>query len=69
MRVRPGRGAGICVVETGKNVRLLLIVSFLTVSLFAISNLPWTLGDYDQAKQAFVSFSLRFLPAPIRACE
>ncbi len=45
-------------VETGKNVRLLLIVSFLTVSLFAISNLPWTLDDYDQAKQAFVSYQM-----------
>ena len=39
-------------------MRLLLIVSFLTVSLFAISNLPWTLDDYDQAKQAFVSYQM-----------
>ena len=39
-------------------MRLLLIVSFLTFSLFAISNLPWTLDDYDQAKQAFVSYQM-----------
>jgi 4-amino-4-deoxy-L-arabinose transferase-like glycosyltransferase len=45
-------------VEAGKDTRLLLIVSFLTVSLFAVSNLPWTLDDYDQAKQAFVSYQM-----------
>lgn len=26
--------------------------------LFAITNLPWTLNDYDQAKQAFTSFEM-----------
>src|SRR5437764_5159403 len=26
--------------------------------LFALSNLPWTLDDYDQAKQAFVSYQM-----------
>ena len=40
------------------NSKLLLIVSFLTVLLFAVSNLPWTLDDYDQAKQAFVSYQM-----------
>jgi 4-amino-4-deoxy-L-arabinose transferase-like glycosyltransferase len=45
-------------VETRQNRRILLIVSALTVCLFASSNLPWTLDDYDQAKQAFVSFQM-----------
>ena len=45
-------------VKGGKNTRLLSIVSFLTISLFAVSNLPWTLDDYDQAKQAFVSYQM-----------
>src|SRR5437899_3465110 len=30
----------------------------LTVCFFAVANLPWTLDDYDQAKQAFVSFQM-----------
>src|SRR5881227_3710496 len=60
MRVRPGRFEPplTCMVEAGKNTRLLLIVSLLAVSLFAVSNLPWTLDDYDQAKQAFVSYQM-----------
>ena len=37
---------------------MLLIVSVLTVCFFAVSNLPWNLDDYDQAKQAFVSFQM-----------
>jgi 4-amino-4-deoxy-L-arabinose transferase-like glycosyltransferase len=45
-------------VQTGQNRRMLLIVSILTVCFFLISNLPWTLDDYDQAKQAFVSFQM-----------
>src|SRR5436305_11183908 len=45
-------------VETCQNRRMLLIVSVLTVCFFAISNLPWNLDDYDQAKQAFVSFQM-----------
>ncbi len=45
-------------VETGQNRRLLLIVSILTVFFFSATNLPWTLDDYDQAKQAFVSFQM-----------
>ena len=30
----------------------------LSVLLFAITNLPWHLDDYDQAKQAFTSFEM-----------
>jgi 4-amino-4-deoxy-L-arabinose transferase-like glycosyltransferase len=45
-------------VQTGQNRRMLLIVSILTVCFFSVSNLPWTLDDYDQAKQAFVSFQM-----------
>jgi 4-amino-4-deoxy-L-arabinose transferase-like glycosyltransferase len=45
-------------VETSQDRRMLLIVSVLTVCFFAVSNLPWTLDDYDQAKQAFVSFQM-----------
>src|SRR5262245_33764259 len=33
-------------------------VTGLIVLLFTISNLPWQLDDYDQAKQAFVSFEM-----------
>src|SRR5437867_7386448 len=36
----------------------LLIVSMRTVCFFAVANLPWTLDDYGQAKQAFVSFQM-----------
>src|SRR5438477_2916511 len=45
-------------VKRGQNRRMLLIVSVLTVCFFAVSNLPWNLDDYDQAKQAFVSFQM-----------
>jgi 4-amino-4-deoxy-L-arabinose transferase-like glycosyltransferase len=44
--------------KTGQNRRMLLIVSMLTFVFFAVSNLPWNLDDYDQAKQAFVSFQM-----------
>jgi 4-amino-4-deoxy-L-arabinose transferase-like glycosyltransferase len=44
--------------KTGQNRRMLLIVSVLTVCFFSVSNLPWNLDDYDQAKQAFVSFQM-----------
>ncbi len=30
----------------------------LIVLLFALTNLPWTLDDYDQAKQAYTSFEM-----------
>src|SRR2546428_14070519 len=36
----------------------LWIVSFLTIVLFLVTNLPWRLDDYDQAKQAFTSFEM-----------
>src|SRR5947207_1884911 len=45
-------------VKRGQNWRMLLIVSVLTVCFFAVSNLPWNVDDYDQAKQAFVSFQM-----------
>jgi 4-amino-4-deoxy-L-arabinose transferase-like glycosyltransferase len=38
--------------------RTLWVVASLTFLLFAISNLPWQLDDYDQAKQAFTSFQM-----------
>lgn len=34
------------------------IISVLLLLLFAVSNLPWQLDDYDQAKQAFTSFQM-----------
>lgn len=33
-------------------------VALLIALLFAVANLPWTLDDYDQAKQAFTSFEM-----------
>jgi len=33
-------------------------VSILAIVLFAITDLPWQLDDYDQAKQAFTSFEI-----------
>src|SRR5437016_1500888 len=45
-------------VKTGQTRRMLLIVSILVFCFFAVTNLPWTLDDYDQAKQAFVSFQM-----------
>src|SRR5437867_11200740 len=36
----------------------LWIVSALIVVPFVITNLPWQLDDYDQAKQAFTSFEM-----------
>src|SRR5436305_7868568 len=30
----------------------------LAIVLFAVTNLPWHLDDYDQAKQAFTSFEM-----------
>ncbi len=34
------------------------IVLGLSVAFFLITNLPWTLDDYDQAKQAYTSFEM-----------
>ena len=36
----------------------LLATSVAVIALFATANLPWTLDDYDQAKQAFVSYQM-----------
>ena len=33
-------------------------IAILVALLFAITNLPWQLDDYDQAKQAFTSFEM-----------
>jgi len=33
-------------------------VAALIALLFSVTNLPWTLDDYDQAKQAFTSFEM-----------
>ena len=38
--------------------RTLWVVAALVAVLFAIANLPWQLDDYDQAKQAFISFEM-----------
>jgi len=38
--------------------RTLWIVSIVTIVLFLVTNLPWTLDEYDQAKQAFTSFEM-----------
>ncbi|MEP6685493.1 MAG: hypothetical protein ABJB22_01840 [Verrucomicrobiota bacterium] len=38
--------------------RTVWIVGGFAVLLFAIANLPWTLDDRDQAKQAFTSFEI-----------
>ncbi len=38
--------------------RAMLLVAGLVILLFATTNLPWTLDDYDQAKQAYTSFEM-----------
>jgi 4-amino-4-deoxy-L-arabinose transferase-like glycosyltransferase len=38
--------------------RIVWIVGALTIGLFLVTNLPWQLDDYDQAKQAFTSFEM-----------
>ncbi|MBA3387051.1 MAG: glycosyltransferase family 39 protein [Chthoniobacterales bacterium] len=38
--------------------RALWLVALLSALLFGLTNLPWTLDDYDQAKQAFTSFEM-----------
>jgi 4-amino-4-deoxy-L-arabinose transferase-like glycosyltransferase len=38
--------------------RSIWLVSVLTILLFALTNLPWQLEDYDQAKQAFTSWQM-----------
>jgi 4-amino-4-deoxy-L-arabinose transferase-like glycosyltransferase len=34
------------------------IIFVIMIALFATANLPWTLDDYDQAKQAFISYQM-----------
>jgi 4-amino-4-deoxy-L-arabinose transferase-like glycosyltransferase len=34
------------------------VISAIIVCLFALTNLPWHLDDYDQARQAFTSFEM-----------
>src|SRR5437870_9175586 len=41
-----------------QNKRTAWIVGVLTVILFLVTNLPWRLDDYDQAKQAFTSLEM-----------
>ena len=41
-----------------QNKRTLWIVGALAILLFLVTNLPWQLDDYDQAKQAFTSFEM-----------
>src|ERR1700746_2670366 len=38
--------------------RIVWVIGVLAVVLFLITNLPWQLDDYDQAKQAFTSFEM-----------
>ena len=41
-----------------QNRRTAWVVGALMIILFLITNLPWQLDDYDQAKQAFTSFEM-----------
>jgi 4-amino-4-deoxy-L-arabinose transferase-like glycosyltransferase len=41
-----------------ENKLTFLAVAALTVLLFCVTNLPWQLDDYDQAKQAFTSYEI-----------
>src|SRR6267378_559292 len=38
--------------------RLFQAIGIVLIALFTVANLPWTLDDYDQAKQAFVSYQM-----------
>src|SRR5215813_7296227 len=38
--------------------RAVWMIGAVIVCLFALTNLPWQLDDYDQAKQAFTSFEM-----------
>ena len=38
--------------------RTVWVISAVIVCLFASTNLPWQLDDYDQAQQAFTSFEM-----------
>jgi 4-amino-4-deoxy-L-arabinose transferase-like glycosyltransferase len=41
-----------------ENQRTMWVVGGFAVLLFAMANLPWTLDDHDQAKQAFTSLEI-----------
>jgi 4-amino-4-deoxy-L-arabinose transferase-like glycosyltransferase len=41
-----------------QNKRTVWIVGALAILLFLVTNLPWQLDDYDQAKQAYTSFEM-----------
>src|ERR1700692_3846839 len=38
--------------------RTVWLISAVILCLFALTNLPWELDDYDQAQQAFTSFEI-----------
>src|SRR6185437_9387897 len=38
--------------------RTVWVISAVIICLFALTNLPWELDDYDQAQQAFTSFEM-----------
>src|SRR6478752_880358 len=38
--------------------RTVWVISAVILCLFALTNLPWQLDDYDQAQQAFTSFEM-----------
>src|SRR5262252_5776781 len=40
------------------NPRLVWVFGSVIIVLFLVTNLPWQLDDYDQAKQAFTSFEM-----------
>jgi 4-amino-4-deoxy-L-arabinose transferase-like glycosyltransferase len=41
-----------------QNKRAFWVVGALTIILFLVTNFPWQLDDYDQAKHAFTSFEM-----------
>jgi 4-amino-4-deoxy-L-arabinose transferase-like glycosyltransferase len=41
-----------------QKTRIVWIIGALAIVLFLVTNLPWQLDDYDQAKQAFTSFEM-----------
>ena len=41
-----------------ENPRSVWVISAVILCLFALTNLPWQLDDYDQAQQAFTSFEM-----------
>src|SRR5207247_7398764 len=47
-----------CLENLLQNKRTAWIVGALAILLFLVTNLPWQLDDYDQAKQAFTSFEM-----------